>query len=143
VTWKHQFRVISEHVQFSKSGFCAGNAPGLAHFDRLHPAVVPQREGGAMKLFLLALFAFAGGLALSGIVANLYRILARRPKSRKAKTVYYVVMILAGPSVLFENATRSFRKKDCSTSAYGFAVALASYWAFVIGLMVVDIGLAL
>jgi len=96
-----------------------------------------------MRQFLLVLFAFAGGLALSGIVANLYRILARRPRSRTAKTVYYTVMVLAGPSVLFENATRSFRKKDCSAPAYGFAVALAGYWAFVIGLMVVDIGLAL
>ncbi|HEY4078146.1 MAG TPA: hypothetical protein VGM26_14545 [Rhizomicrobium sp.] len=96
-----------------------------------------------MRHFLLVLFAFAGGLVVSGIIANLYRILARKPQNRTEKIVYYTVMVLAGPSVLFENATRSFRKKDCSTSAYGFAVALAGYWAFVIGLMVVDIGLAL
>ena len=35
-----------------------------------------------MRTFLILLFSFAGGLALSGIVANLYRILARKPQSR-------------------------------------------------------------
>ena len=52
-------------------------------------------------------------------------------------------MALAGPSVLFDNATRSFRSKDCSHTAYGFAVAIAGYWAFALGLAVIDVGLML
>lgn len=91
-----------------------------------------------MHTFILMLFAGTGGLTLSGIVANGYRILARKPKSRAATMLHCAVMALAGPSVLFENATRSFRKKDCSAAAYGFAVAVAAYWAFMLGLAVIQ-----
>jgi hypothetical protein len=94
-----------------------------------------------MRTFLILLFSFAGGLALSGIVANLYRILARKPQSRAATMIHYAVMMLAGPSVLFENATRSFRARACSGVAYGFAVAIATYWAFVIGVVMVELAL--
>ena len=68
------------------------------------------------------LFALAGGLTLSGIVANVYRLLAGKPEGQPAAWVYYGVMLFAGPSVLFENSTRSFRKKECSGAAYGFAL---------------------
>ncbi len=96
-----------------------------------------------MKNIPLVLFAFAGGLTLSGIVANLYRLVAKKPQSRAATWAYYAVMALAGPSVLFENSTRSFRKKDCSRAAYGFAVGIAAYWAFVLGLGLVELGLVI
>jgi hypothetical protein len=82
------------------------------------------------------LFALAGGLTLSGIAANCYRILARKPASRAETLLYFAVMSVAGPSVLFNNATRSFRVKDCSTAAYVFAVTIAGYWSFVLGMMI-------
>ncbi len=82
------------------------------------------------------LFALAGGLTLSGIAANLYRILARKPASRPETMVYYAVMAVAGPSVLFNNATKSFRTRACSTTAYVFAVAVTGYWSFALGLAI-------
>jgi hypothetical protein len=91
-----------------------------------------------MRSLVLMLFAVTGGLTLSGIVANAYRLLARQPKSRVATCAHCAVMVVAGPSVLFENATRSFRKKDCSTAAYGFAVAIAAYWSFMLGLALIE-----
>ncbi|HVV26676.1 MAG TPA: hypothetical protein VHC40_01800 [Rhizomicrobium sp.] len=96
-----------------------------------------------MRNLELLLFAVAGGLAVSGIVANLYRLLAGKPKSLPANIVYYAVMVLAGPSVLFENSTRSFRKKACSGIAYFVAVAIAGYWAFALGLLAIQIDMAL
>ena len=87
-----------------------------------------------MHNFLLLLFSLSGGLTLSGIVANAYRLLARKPQTPVATAAYYGVMLFAGPSVLFENSTRSFKKKECTMIAYGFALTLASYWAFLIGL---------
>lgn len=96
-----------------------------------------------MKHILLTMFAVVGGLTLSGIVANGYRLVARKPETALATWLYYLVMLLAGPSVLFENSTRSFRKKDCSPIAYAFAVVLAGYWAFVLGLVVIDLGEAI
>jgi len=86
-----------------------------------------------MRGLILLLFAVAGGLALSGIVANLYRLLARKPKGRPEKLFYMGVMLLAGPSVLIDNATRSFRRKDCSGAAYAFAVGVTAYWSWVLG----------
>ena len=89
-----------------------------------------------MKELLELLFAVAGGLTLSGITANLYRILARKPASRSETMLYFAVMTVAGPSVLFNNATRSFRGRACSTPAYAFAVAIAGYWSFALGLLI-------
>ena len=94
-----------------------------------------------MRSLQIMLFSFAGGLSLSGIVANLYRVLARRPQDRVARALHYAVMALAGPSVLLENSTRSFRDKTCSRAAYGFAIAVAGYWAFLIGVVIVEIAL--
>lgn len=86
-------------------------------------------------------FAVSGGLTLSGIIANLYCLLAGKPRSRSGTVVYYAVMVLAGASVLFENATRSYRKKDCSALAYGFAVAIVGYWCFILGMGVLAVAI--
>jgi len=90
-----------------------------------------------MHAVMMLLFATTGGLALSGIVANLYRILARKPKSSPERLFYMGVMTLAGPSVLIDNATRSFRRKDCSNMAYAFAIGLTAYWSFSLGLLLI------
>jgi hypothetical protein len=92
---------------------------------------------------LVLFFAVAAGLTASGIVSSLYRIVARKPESRPETALYYAVMVVAGPSVLLENATRSYRTKACSTLAYGLAVAITGYWAFALGLMVLSIWLGL
>ena len=91
-----------------------------------------------MKQLLEMLFAVAGGLTLSGIAANLYRIVARKPVSRTENMLYIAVMAVAGPSVLFNNATRSFRHKACSTAAYIFAVTIAGYWSLALGLVILS-----
>ena len=50
-------------------------------------------------------------------------------------------MLLAGPSVLLDNSTRSFPKKECSRNAYGFALGLAAYWSFMLGAILVEIAI--
>jgi hypothetical protein len=92
-----------------------------------------------LKDLIILLFAVAGGLTLSGIAANLYRILARKPASQPESMVYFAVMAVAGPSVLFNNATKSFRSQACSGTAYLFAVMIAGYWSFALGLMILSI----
>jgi hypothetical protein len=82
------------------------------------------------------LFALAAGLTLSGIVANLYRMLARKPDSRPERFLYFAVMAFAGPSVLFNNATKSFRGRDCSAGTYVFAVTLTLYWSCALGMAI-------
>jgi hypothetical protein len=95
-----------------------------------------------MRSFLLVMFAIAGGLTLSGIAANLYRIAVNKPKNGEDTWVYYSVMILAGPSVLFDNATRTFRKRQCTRWAYAFAIGLATYWALILGAIILELVIA-
>ncbi len=92
-----------------------------------------------MKGFLIIMYAIAGGLTLSGIVANVYRLLAKEPKNTTQNIIYYVVMVFGGPSVLFDNATRSFRKKECSGLGLTVALGLASWWAMILGAILLDI----
>ena len=90
-----------------------------------------------MQALLTLLFATTGGLALSGIVANLYRLLARKPKGAPERALYLGVMLMAGPSVLIDNATRSYRNKDCSNAAYVLAITLTFYWSLALGLLAI------
>jgi hypothetical protein len=94
-----------------------------------------------MKDLLLLLFATLGGFALSGIAANLYRLLVR--KEKRKPLLHYGVMVLAGPNVMFGNATSSFRNKKCSRLAYGLAVCVTGYWAFALGLFVIAVAMGI
>src|SRR5215469_17981844 len=83
---------------------------------------------------IVFLFAVSGGITLSAIIANIYRLMARKPQSKAETILHYAVMAVAGPIVLLENATRSYRKEGCSDLAYVIAVAVSGYWAFAIGM---------
>jgi hypothetical protein len=52
-------------------------------------------------------------------------------------------MIFAGPNVLFENAAKAWREKSCTAVAFWLAAALCGYWSLAIGLLVIQLGLAL
>jgi len=95
-----------------------------------------------MHGLLIILFAIAFGFTASGITANTYKLIAKKPETLKARIVYAGVMILAGPSVLFENAATSFRAKKCSTIAFWLAAAVSGYWSFVVGLFVLSLYVA-
>ena len=92
-----------------------------------------------MKSFLIVMYAITCGLTLSGIVANMYRLLAREPKNAAQNFVYYAVMVFGGPSVLFDNAARSFRKKECSGLGLAVALGLATWWAMILGAILLDV----
>ena len=93
--------------------------------------------------FVVMLFSIAAGFTASGIVANVYRLLARKPESKIGKSVYIAVMVFAGPSVLVGSAVKKFRAKSCSVYAFWLATAVAGYWSFAIGLFVFNLSLAL
>jgi fucose permease len=95
-----------------------------------------------MHGLIIVLFAIAIGFTASGITANTYKLIAKKPESLQARIVYAGVMILAGPSVLFENAATSFRSKKCSSIAFWLAATVAGYWSFVVGLFVLSLYVA-
>jgi len=92
---------------------------------------------------MVALFALASGFTASGIVANLYRLLVKKTESWASKAGYFAVMTVAGPSVLFDNAARTWRKKGCSATAFWLAAAVSSYWSFALGLFVLQLALSI
>jgi uncharacterized protein with PQ loop repeat len=95
-------------------------------------------------------FAIACGLTISGIVANIYKLVVRAAKNLPETMLHWVIMVmlhwvimvLAGPSVLFENASQSRRDKKCSVPSYCLAIALSLYWSFAIGLFMLNIYIA-
>jgi hypothetical protein len=96
-----------------------------------------------MQHLLVFLFALTGGFAASGIIANSYRLMAPKPETTTSKSIYYAIMVVAGPTVLFDNAAKSWRAKSCSAFAFWLAAALAAYWSFIIGLFGISVLLAL
>jgi hypothetical protein len=93
---------------------------------------------------MVFLFATAAGFTASGIVANLYRIIVRKKSDTiAARIVYVAVMVAAGPSVIFENAARSWRKKATGALAFWLVAAIAGYWSFALGLFVIELGLSI
>jgi hypothetical protein len=92
----------------------------------------------------VALFATTAGFTASGILANLYRlIVGKQDTGGMARTAYVVVMVIAGPSVLLENAAAKLREKSCSRLAFWLVASVSAYWSFAIGLFVLNVGLAL
>jgi hypothetical protein len=92
----------------------------------------------------VAAFAATAGFTASGIIANLYRMaVKKRAETTVSRMAYLLVMVFAGPTVLFNNAAKSWREKSCSGYAFWLAAAIAGYWSFGIGLFVVQLALAL
>ncbi len=92
---------------------------------------------------MVVLFATTAGFTASGILANFYRLVARKPESAAGRTAYLAILIVACPSVLLENAAESLKKKSCSKFAFWLAASISAYWSFAIGLLVLDLYLAL
>jgi hypothetical protein len=88
------------------------------------------------------LFAITSGFACSGIVANLYHLL-NGEKGRFGRGVYLATMVVAGPSVLFERAAQAWQQKSCSWIAFWLAALVVGYWSFALGLLILQVALAL
>lgn len=94
------------------------------------------------KDLMVIVFSTLAGFAASGILANLYRLIARKPETTAGRIGYVAVMVVAGPNVLFENAAASFRARDCSRFAFWLAAAISGYWSFALGMFILQIGMA-
>ncbi len=88
------------------------------------------------------LFVVAAGFTLSGIVSNVYRLVAGA-QDRFGRTAYYAALVVAGPSVLMEKAAKALREKRCSHFSFWLAVALCGYWSFALGLFALGLILAI
>jgi hypothetical protein len=101
-------------------------------------------QAGFGRDFMVVLFATTAGFTASGILANLYRlVVGDKPGSSSKQALYVAIMVFAGPNVLLENAASALKAKSCSRTAFWLAAAIAGYWSFAIGLLVLNLSLAL
>jgi len=96
-----------------------------------------------MHNFIVFLFSVGAGMTTAGLLSSLYGLLAGEPNTRLGTFIHYAVMVIAGPVVLAGNSTKSFRKKECSKTAYALALALCVYWSFATGVFILTLILAL
>lgn len=98
-----------------------------------------------MEGFWLFAFAVAAGFTASGIVANLYRLVCERagikPDSKWGRNSRWIVMVVAGPTVLFGTALRNMRAKQWKPAQFWVVTALVSYWSLALGLFVIDMAI--
>ena len=96
-----------------------------------------------MHAIMITLFAVCAGMTAAGLISSIYRLLANEPSTKLGTFILYAVMLVAGPVVLADNSTRSFRKKECSKTAYVLALVLSLYWSFATGLFILSLVVAL
>jgi len=89
----------------------------------------------------LVAFAVAAGFTGSAIIANLYRVSGMKAQSAWGRALRNAVLVLAGPSVLFESAMRGLLAKTWHPISFCLAAALSAYWSLALGLLVVDIAI--
>jgi len=94
-----------------------------------------------MNGFWILVFAVAAGFTASGIVASLYRLSGYDSDSTGGWLLRHLVLVVAGPTVLFETAVRGYAKKEWTAVMFWLAICGLSYWSFAIGLLVLDLAL--
>jgi|SRR5579871_1192691 len=119
------------------------NGRGVFGHRRCIAVCLANLETKVLHDLVVVLFALASGFTASGIIANTYRLMASDKGGSLGRAAYVAVMIFAGPNVLFENAAKAWRQKSCTAVAFWLAAAVSGYWSFAIGLLVIQLGLAL
>jgi hypothetical protein len=92
-----------------------------------------------MQALWLMLYAVTAGFTASAITANLYRLSNFRAESMGSKLFRTAVLILAGPSVLFESAMRGFTGKTWHPLSFWLAATVVLYWSLGLGLLVMQV----
>lgn len=94
-----------------------------------------------LREFLIILFAITGGFVVSGIVSSFYRLVTNQPgnfkvtaKSHAGKALSMGLIVLTGPTVLFQNAYTSRRKAGTPKGQFAIACAVVLFWSFLLGL---------
>jgi hypothetical protein len=95
-----------------------------------------------MNSLLLFLFATTAGFTASGIVASLYRIAGLGGKGTGNQVVRAIIMIVAGPTVLFETAMRGYIAKAWTPLFFWGVTAVVMYWSLALGLFVLQLALS-
>jgi hypothetical protein len=92
-----------------------------------------------MQALWLMLYSVTAGFTASAITANLYRVAGIRAQNTGTKVFRSAVLILAGPSVLFESAMRGFIGRTWHPVSFWLAATLVLYWSLGLGLLLMQV----
>jgi hypothetical protein len=85
------------------------------------------------------LFSISAGFTASAIVANLYRLCGFGTETTGERALRATVLVLAGPSVLFERAVRGLMEKTWRPISFWLVTAGVLYWSLALGLVVLEV----
>jgi len=85
------------------------------------------------------LIVITAGFTASGIVSNLYRIGGFTTNKLSGSIFHAVVLVFAGPNVIFETAVHARMTKTWSPLAFWLVAAAICYWSMALGLFVLHI----
>lgn len=83
-------------------------------------------------------FAVASGFTASGLIANAYRLCGFTALSAPGKVLRAAIMVVAGPSVIFESAMRGRNTREWKPLAFWLTLVGLAYWSLALGLFVLD-----
>jgi hypothetical protein len=96
-----------------------------------------------MHAFWLFLFAVTAGFTASGVIANLYRVCGLKAQNTTGRVFQAVVLVVAGPNVLFEKAMRGLLQKEWKPITFWLVSAGVFYWSLALGLLVLEIAVSM
>jgi hypothetical protein len=89
-----------------------------------------------MQSLVQFLIVITAGFTASGIAANLYKIGGFTTDHLSGNIFRAVVLVFAGPNVIFETAVQARINKTWGPLAFGLVTAAVSYWSLALGLLV-------
>jgi hypothetical protein len=92
-----------------------------------------------MRSLWIILFAITTGFTASGIVANLYRVCGLNAETRNGQIARGLILIVAGPNLVFEAAMRGLKQKAWTPSFFWLVTAGLAYWSLALGLLIIDV----
>jgi hypothetical protein len=94
-----------------------------------------------MHAVFLMLFAITAGFTASAIIANLYRVCGVKKDTSTGRTLHAAVLVLGGPSLLFEAAMNGLLTKKWHPVSFWLAAAGILYWSLALGLLVLEVAI--
>jgi hypothetical protein len=91
-----------------------------------------------MDSLVWLLIVIASGFTASAIAANLYRMSGFSPETTSGHFVRVLVLMLAGPSEIFETAVAARIAREGTAFGFWLAITGVCYWSLLLGLILIN-----
>ena len=102
----------------------------------MRPALLLEK-GAFMDALTEVLILLTAGFTASAIIANVYRIVGFVPETTFGHFLRVVVLMVSGPSEMFESAIDARVSGQWSAMGFWLAIAGICHWSLIVGLAVI------